>query len=130
VRPPPRSPRRLLAVALAATWPVLVAGCGDEDRDLGSAGTCEELVEVAADVTLDVLAEVEGLTLAELPGDAEDPFAALRAPYEGFDERASELGCGEAELVRLACDTYASVAAEASGEVAEAFLAAYFAACD
>jgi hypothetical protein len=115
---------------VAVLVPLAVA-CGDDGLDVDSARSCDELVDAAADVTRGVLRDVAGLTMAELQvDDAADPFAALREPYAGFEERATELGCGEAELTRLACESYPDVVDEASGEVAEAFLADYYAACD
>lgn len=119
------------AVLAAAVPALLVVACSEEQADLGSATSCEELVDASAEVTRSVLTDVAGLTMADLQAqDTEDPFASLRAPYAGFAERAEELGCGDAELTRLACESYDDVVDAAVGEVAEAFLEDYYAACD
>ena len=105
--------------------------CAEDQPTAVGATSCEELVEASLGITRDLLVEIGDLTLGEVRADvAEDPFAFLREPYAGLDERARELGCGDEELVRLACEAFPEIAPLAQGEVADAFLADYFAACD
>ncbi len=116
----------LVVGALGAT-----AGCAEDQPTAVGATSCTELVEASLGITRDLLIDLGDLTLAEVRADvSEDPFAFLREPYAGLDERARELGCGDEELVRLACEAFPEIAPLAQGEVADSFLADYFAACD
>ena len=95
--------------------------------------SCAGLVEAGratAEAVLDVLGD---RTVADLEAvDDERPFAEiehiLRA--EAFTERSNALGCGAAELTRLACTAYQGLSTQARGEAAREFLAPYFLACD
>jgi hypothetical protein len=111
-------------MALMAALAVVVfgAGCGDDGTSPGSAGTCEVLVERAAAVAAQVVADFEGKTAADLdPGSAEDPYPELTRPFAPFESRAQELGCDRGELRRLACEAYQGI--EPSGGATEEFLA-------
>jgi hypothetical protein len=111
-----------MAVLPALAVVVLGAGCGDDGTSPGSADTCEVLVERAADVAAQVVADFEGKTAADLdPGSAEDPYPELTRPFAPFESRAQELGCDRGELRRLACEAYQGI--EPSGGATEEFLA-------
>ena len=112
---------------------VLVAGagpaCGSEPvTDPVRATTCAELVDAGratAEEVLDRLADLE----ADHPSQ---PFADLDPVLrrDVFDARAADLGCGEAELADLACTAFQGLSHRAHGDLARAYLAPYFTACD
>ena len=90
--------------------------------DARSAKTCEQLVDRAARVARQVVAEMQGKNSAELAAaDSDDPFAALTKPFEPFQARADQLGCDRGELRRLACTAYQGI--EPNGPLTEEFLA-------
>ena len=104
-------------------------GCGSEPvTDPVRATTCAELVDAGratAEEVLDRLADLE----ADHPSQ---PFADLDPVLrrDVFDARAADLGCGEAELADLACTAFQGLSHRAHGELARAYLAPYFTACD
>ena len=119
----------LVLVVLAAS-----AACGDNPvTDPRRATSCARLVEVGratAEAVLDILGDS---TVADLEAvDDERPFAEIEhiLRVEVFTERANALGCGSAELSRLACTAYQGLSTQARGEAAREFLAPYFVACD
>ena len=123
-----------LALALVVVVLVVSMACGDDPvTDPRRATSCAELVEAGratAEAVLDVLGD---RTVADLEAsDDERPFAdvehILRA--DAFTERTNALGCGAAELTRLACTAYQGLSTQARGEAAREFLAPYFKACD
>ena len=118
-----RCRRRTIAVAALVTLIVVLGvGCGDDDSSPTSADSCEQLVERAAVVAGEVVADLEGKSPADLdPGTAEDPYPELTRPFAAYEARAEELGCDRGELRRLACEAYQGI--EASGGASEEFLA-------
>jgi hypothetical protein len=122
---------RPLAAAVAAASLLVagvVAGCGDDDASPGAAGSCEELVERAAAVAEQVVAEHAGDALTDLdPGTAEDPYPELTRPFAAYEARAEELGCDRGELRRLACEAYRGI--QQTGPAMEEFLAELTATC-
>jgi len=112
---------------------VLVAGagpaCGSEPvTDPVRATTCVELVDAGratAEEVLDRLADLE----ADHPSQ---PFADLDPVLrrDVFAARAADLGCGDAELADLACTAFQGLSHRAQGDLARAYLAPYFTACD
>ena len=104
-------------------------GCGSEPvTDPVRATTCAELVDAGratAEEVLDRLADLE----ADHPSQ---PFADLDPVLrrDVFDARAADLGCGDAELADLACTAFQGLSHRAHGELARAYLAPYFTACD
>jgi hypothetical protein len=116
----------LLAVALLAV-PAL-AGCSDDDTSPGAADSCEELVERAAAVAEQVVADHAGDNATDLdPGTAEDPYPELTRPFAAYEARAEELGCDRGELRRLACEAYQGI--EPTGGATEEFLDALTETC-
>jgi len=117
---------------------VLVAGagpaCGSEPvTDPVRATTCAELVDAGRATAEEVLDRLADRTLADLEADHPDrPFADLDPVLrrDVFDARAADLGCGAAELADLACTAYQGLSHLARSDVARAYLAPYFAACD
>jgi hypothetical protein len=100
----------------------LVAACGDDDKSPDSAGSCEELVDRAADVAAQVVADLEGKSPADLdPGTEDDPYPELTRPFAAYEARAEQLGCDRGELRRLACNAYQGI--EPSGGAGEEYLA-------
>jgi hypothetical protein len=115
----------LLAVALAAAT---VLGCSDDDSSPGAADTCEELVDRAADVAAQVVADHAGDNATDLdPGTAEDPYPELTRPFAAYAARAEDLGCDPGELRRLACEAYEGI--EPTGGATEEFLDALTETC-
>ncbi len=119
----------LALVALAAS-----VACGDDPvTDPRRVMSCAGLVEAGratAEAVLDVLGD---RTVADLEAiDDERPFAEIEhiLRTEAFTERSNALGCGAAELTRLACTAYQGLSTQARGEAAREFLAPYFMACD
>lgn len=109
------------ALVGAALVSVPLAACSNDGTGPQSAGTCEELVSDAADVARQVVLDLSGLTQADLEAkNREDPFAMLLQPFAAYELRATELGCDQGELVRLACREYRGI--EPTGPVAEEFL--------
>tara|TARA_B100001013_G_scaffold123870_1_gene72055 strand:- start:136 stop:534 length:399 start_codon:yes stop_codon:yes gene_type:complete len=104
-------------------------GCGSEPvTDPVRATTCAELVDAGratAEEVLDRLADLE----ADHPSQ---PFADLDPVLrrDVFDARAADLGCGDAELADLACTAFQGLSHRAHGDLARAYLAPYFTACD
>ena len=117
---------------------VLVAGagpaCGSElVTDPVRATTCAELVDAGRATAEEVLDRLADRTLADLEADHPDrPFADLDPVLrrDVFDARAADLGCGEAELADLACTAFQGLSHRAHGDLARAYLAPYFTACD
>ena len=117
---------------------VLVAGagpgCGSEPvTDPVRATTCAELVDAGRATAEEVLDRLANRTLADLEADhPERPFADLDPVLrrDVFDARAADLGCGEAELADLACTAFQGLSHRAHGDLARAYLAPYFTACD
>ncbi len=117
---------------------VLVAGagpaCGSEPvTDPVRATTCAELVDAGRATAEEVLDRLADRTLADLEADHPDrPFADLDPVLrrDVFDARAADLGCGEAELADLACTAFQGLSHRAHGDLARAYLAPYFTACD
>ena len=123
-----------LALALVVVVLAVSMACGDDPvTDPRRATSCAGLVEAGratAEAVLDVLGD---RSVADLEAsDDERPFAdvehILRA--DAFTERTNALGCGAAELTRLACTAYQGLSTQARGEAAREFLAPYFKACD
>jgi hypothetical protein len=109
----------LVAVALLGG---LVVACGDDAKGPDAASSCEELVDRAADLAAQVVADLEGKSPADLdPGTAEDPYPELTRPFAAYEARAQELGCDRGELRRLACAAYQGI--EPSGGAGEEYLA-------
>ena len=112
---------------------VLAAGagpaCGSEPvTDPVRATTCAELVDAGRATAEEVLDR-----LADLEDDhPSQPFADLDPVLrrDVFDARAADLGCGEAELADLACTAFQGLSHQAHGDLARAYLAPYFTACD
>ncbi len=101
-----------------------LAGCGDSASDPGSASSCKELMDRAANVTRQIVEDLDDATAADLEKrDAANPYRVLTEPYAGFQERAAQLGCDEGDLRRLACDAYRGL--QPRGPVAEEFLAGF-----
>jgi hypothetical protein len=103
----------------------VASGCGGDanSTDAPSAKSCEQLVERAARVARNVVADLAGKSAADLKAEAADPqnpFASLEAPFAPFVDRADELGCDRGELRRLACSAYQGI--DANGPAAEEFL--------
>ena len=114
------TPRSLLILAVLLL-PVLGTGCGDDGGSPGSAGSCEELVNRAADTAAQVVSEFAGKSAADLdPGTSEDPYPELTRPFAPFEARAEELHCDRGELRRLACEAYQGI--EPSGPATEELL--------
>ena len=119
----------LVLVALAAS-----VACGDDPvTDPRRVTSCAGLVEAGratAEAVLDVLGDRSVADLEAI--DDERPFAEIEhiLRVEVFTERANALGCGSAELSRLACTAYQGLSTQARGEAAREFLAPYFVACD
>ena len=81
----------------------------------------------------EVLDRLAARTLADLEADHPDrPFADLDPVLrrDVFAARAADLGCGEAELADLACTAFQGLSHRAHGDLARAYLAPYFTACD
>jgi len=122
------------AVCAVAAVALLGAGCGaDRVTDPARATTCVELVDAGRATAEKVLARLGDRSLDDL--EAADPVRpfALIDPYlrsDLFASRAVDLGCGEAELAGLACTAYQGISHLARSDVARAYLAPYFAACD
>ena len=123
-----------MALALILVLLAVAAACGDDAvTDPRRATSCGGLVEVGratAEAVLDILGDS---TVADLEAiDDERPFAEIAhiLRVEAFTERTNALGCGAAELTRLACTTYQGLSTQARGEAAREFLAPYFVACD
>ena len=113
---------------------VLGAGCGaDRVTDPARATTCAELVDAGRASAEQVLERLGDRTLAELEADDPSrPFGLLDPLLRPgvFASRAVDLGCGENELADLACTAYQGLSYLARSDVARAYLAPYFAACD
>ena len=117
---------------------VLVAGagpaCGSEPvTDPVRATTCAELVDAGRATAEEVLDELADRTLADLEADhPSQPFADLDPVLrrDVFAARAADLGCGAAELADLACTAFQGLSHRAQGDLARAYLAPYFTACD
>ena len=117
---------------------VLVAGagpaCGSEPvTDPVRATTCAELVDAGRATAEEVLDQLADRTLADLETDhPSQPFAALNPVLrrDVFAARAADLGCGDAELTDLACTAFQGLSHQAHGDLARAYLAPYFTACD
>jgi hypothetical protein len=120
---------RVAAIVVAAALVVTIgAGCGDDDASPGSADSCEELVDGAAVVAAQVVADLAGKSATDLdPGTAEDPYPELTRPFAAYEARAEELGCDRGELRRLACEAYQGI--EPSGGAGEEFLAQLIEVC-
>ncbi len=118
----------VVAVALLGT------GCGaDRVTDPARATTCVELVDAGRATAEKVLERLGDRTLADLEGgDPSEPFSGLEPLLrpDVFASRAIDLGCGPGELADLACTAYQGIAHLARSDVARAYLAPYFAACD
>ena len=123
-----------MALALILVLLAVAAACGDDavtdPRRTTSCGGLVEAGRATAEAVLDVLGD---RTVADLEavGDGR-PFTEIEhiLQAEAFTERANALGCGAAELTRLACTTYQGLSTQARGEAAREFLAPYFVACD
>ena len=71
--------------------------------------------------------------MADLEADhPSQPFADLDPVLrrDVFAARAADLGCGDAELADLACTAFQGLSHRAHGDLARAYLAPYFTACD
>ena len=123
-----------MALALVRVVLAAAVACGDDPvTDPRRATSCAGLVEAGratAEAVLDVLGE---RTVAELEA-VDDARLLVEIEHilrvEAFTERTNALGCGAAELTRLACTAYQGLSTQARGEAAREFLAPYFAACD
>jgi len=128
-----RVTKRLVPAVVLVVLAVSTA-CGDDPvTDPRRATSCAELVEAGratAEVVLDVLGDRSVADLEAI--DDERPFAEIEhiLRVEAFTERTNALGCGAAELTRLACTAYQGLSTQARGEAAREFLAPYFVACD
>lgn len=117
---------------------MLVAGagpaCGSEPvTDPVRATTCAELVDAGRATAEEVLDQLADRTLADMEADhPSQPFADLDPVLrrDVFAARAADLGCGEAELADLACTAFQGLSHRAHGDLARAYLAPYFTACD
>ncbi len=117
---------------------VLVAGagpaCGSEPVAAPvRATTGAELVDAGRATAEEVLDQLADRTLADLEADhPSQPFADLDPVLrrDVFAARAADLGCGEAELADLACTAFQGLSHRAHGDLARAYLAPYFTACD
>ena len=117
---------------------LLVAGagpaCGSEPvTDPVRATTCAELVDAGRATAEEVLDRLANRTLADLETDhPSQPFADLDPVLrrDVFAARAADLGCGDAELADLACTAFQGLSHRAHGDLARAYLAPYFTACD
>ena len=117
---------------------LLVAGagpaCGSEPvTDPVRATTCAELVDAGRAAAEEVLDRLADRTLADMEADhPSQPFADLDPVLrrDVFDARAADLGCGDAELADLACTAFQGLSHRAHGDLARAYLAPYFTACD
>ena len=125
--------KRLVPAVVLVVLAVSTA-CGDDPvTDPRRATSCAGLVEAGratAEAVLDVLGD---RSVADLEAvDDERPFAEIEhiRRVEAFTERTNALGCGAAELTRLACTAYQGLSTQARGEAAREFLAPYFVACD
>lgn len=123
-----------MAPALVLVVLAVSTACGDDPvTDPRRATSCAGLVEAgraSAEAVLDILGDS---TVADLEAvDDERPFAEIEhiLRVEVFTERTNALGCGAAELTRLACTAYQGLSTQARGEAAREFLAPYFVACD
>jgi len=123
-----------LAQAVVLVVLAVSTACGDDPvTDPRRATSCAGLVEAGratAEAVLDVLGD---RSVADLEAvDDERPFAEIEhiLRVEAFTERTNALGCGAAELTRLACTAYQGLSTQARGEAAREFLAPYFVACD
>ena len=123
-----------MALALILVLLAGAAACGDDAvTDPRRATSCGGLVEAGratAEAVLDILGERRVADLEA--GDDERPFAESEhiRRVEACTERTNALGCGAAELTRLACTAYQGLSNQARGEAAREFLAPYFVACD
>ncbi|HEV8298093.1 MAG TPA: hypothetical protein VGQ20_12370 [Acidimicrobiales bacterium] len=116
--------RGTLAAAVAAILIVAACSGNGNSTDAASAKNCEQLIERAARVAKQVVADLAGKSAADVAADATDPnepFAALEEPFAPFQARADSLGCDRGELRRLACSAYQGI--ESNGPAAEEFLA-------
>jgi hypothetical protein len=114
--------RRSVLVLAGLLLMVLGSACSDDDVGPASAGSCEELVDRAADTAAEVVADFAGKSAADLdPGTSEDPYPELTRPFAPYEARAEELGCDRGELRRLACEAYEGI--EPSGPATEELLA-------
>ena len=117
---------------------VLVAGagpaCGSEPvTDPVRATTCAELVDAGRATAEEVLDRLANRTLADLETDPPSQPCADRDPAlrrDVFAAQAADLGCGDAELTDLACTAFQGLSHRAHGDLARAYLAPYFTACD
>ena len=81
----------------------------------------------------EVLDQLADRTLADMEADhPSQPFADLDPVlrHDVFAARAADLGCGDAELTDLACTAFQGLSHQAHGDLARAYLAPYFTACD
>ena len=123
-----------LTLALVVVVLAVSMACGDDPvTDPRRATSCAELVEAGRATAEAVLDALGDRTVADLEAaDDARPFAdvehILRA--DAFTERTNALGCGAAELTRLACTAYQGLSTQARGEAAREFLDPYFVACD
>lgn len=119
--------RRAVAATLVAIG-LLLSGCGRDATDPSGADDCRELVERASGTAKKVLKSIEGQTKEDLEAaNPTDPFQPLTQPFERFKLRATELGCDEGELRRLACVAYKDL--QPTGPAAEEYLARVVATC-
>ena len=123
-----------LSLALVLVVLAVSVACGDDPvTDPRRATSCAGLVEAGratAEAVLDILGE---RTVADLEAvDHARLFAEIEhiLRVDAFTERTNALGCGAAELTRLACTAYQGLSTQARGEAAREFLAPYFVACD
>jgi hypothetical protein len=115
-------------VTAALLLAMIFGGCSDDDTSPASADSCEELVERAADVAAQVVADHTGENATDLdPGTVEDPYPELTRPFAAYEARAEELGCDRGELRRLACEAYQGIAP--TGGATEEFLDALTVTC-
>ena len=109
-------------------------GCGAEPvTDPVRATTCAELVDAGRATAEEVLDQLADRTLADLEADhPSQPFADLDPVLrrDVFAARAADLGCGDAELADLACTAFQGLSHRAHGDLARAYLAPYFTACE
>ncbi len=115
--------RRLAAVTMVV---VAVAGVGacsnDKDTSPAAASSCEELVKSSAQLTRTIVRDLQGKTVADLrAANPEEPYAELLRPFDAYRTRATELGCDQGQLRRLACKEYQGI--QPNGPVSEEFLA-------
>lgn len=92
--------RHLRAAGAVASASIAVVACGTGSD---SAGSCEELAGEAAVVVEELIAELDGMTLADMAEMGDEPafLVDLEEQGEAIDVRQSELGCSDEQMTEL-----------------------------